>query len=84
MLPACRTEDEGFTIPQLDLTSSDVAEFLNELREFQEVFSDCFARRETREHFLRYLVGQFSTLERKSIEPMALKVEGGRSGPCSA
>jgi SRSO17 transposase len=78
MLPACRTEDEGLAIPQLDLTASDVAGFLDELQEFQEVFSDCFARQETREHFLRYLIGQFSTLERKSIEPMALKVEGGK------
>jgi hypothetical protein len=45
MLPVCRTEDEGFAISQLDVMSSDVAEFLDELREFQEVFSDCFARR---------------------------------------
>jgi SRSO17 transposase len=77
MLPACRTEVEGCAIPQLDVTSSDVAGFLDELREYQEVFSDCFARRETREHFFCYMMGQFSTLARKSIEPMALKVAGG-------
>lgn len=40
-------------------------------------FQDCFARREPREHFSRYMGGQFSALERKSIEPMALEVEGG-------
>jgi len=77
MLPACRTEDEGFAIPQLELTSRDVDGFFHELRDFHEAFSDCFARREPREHFLRYLAGQFSALERKSIELMALKVEGG-------
>jgi hypothetical protein len=74
MLPACRTEDEEFTIPHLELTPSDVDGFLHELQGFHEAFSDCFARREPREHFLRYLMGQFSKLERKSIEPMALKV----------
>jgi hypothetical protein len=37
MLPVCRTEDEGLAIPQLDGTSSDVAEYLDEWREFQEV-----------------------------------------------
>ena len=38
---------------------------------------DCFARSEPRAHFFDYMVGQFSKLERKSIEPMALDVEGG-------
>ena len=47
------------------------------MRGFHAAFRDCFTRREPREHFFRYLVGQFSPLERKSIEPMALKVEGG-------
>src|SRR6266540_1382650 len=77
MLPACRTESEGFASPQLDLTPSDVAGFLEELRGFHAAFEDCFTRREPREHFFRYLVGQFSSLERKSIEPIALEVEGG-------
>ncbi len=35
-------------------------------------FSDCFARRDTRDHFPVYLRGQLSELPRKSVEPIAL------------
>jgi SRSO17 transposase len=77
MLPACRTEGEGFAIPPFDVLPSDVEGFMDELREFQSAFHDCFSRREPREHFFDYMVGQCSPLERKSIEPMALQVEGG-------
>ena len=51
---------------------------MDELQAFQSVFHDCFARSETRAHFLDYMVGQYSPLARKSIEPIALAVEGGR------
>ncbi len=47
------------------------------LWEFQSTFHDCFARSEPRTHFFDSMVGQCSKLERKSIEPMALQVEGG-------
>jgi SRSO17 transposase len=77
MLPACRTSGEGFAIPTFDLVPSDVEGFMDELWEFQSAFHDCFARSEPRIHFFDYMVGQFSKLERKSIEPMALQVEGG-------
>jgi SRSO17 transposase len=77
MLPACRTGGEGFAIPTFDLVPSDVEGFMEELWEFQSTFHDCFARSEPRAHFFDYMVGQFSKLERKSIEPMALQVEGG-------
>ena len=77
MLPACRTNGEGFTIPTFDIVPSDVEGFMDELWEFQSAFHDCFARSEPRAHFFDYMVGQFSKLERKSIEPMALHVEGG-------
>src|SRR6266700_1724370 len=77
MLPACRTEGEGFTIPTFDVVPSDVKNFMDELQEFQAAFHDCFVRSEPRAHFFDYMVGQFSKLERKSIEPMALQVEGG-------
>jgi hypothetical protein len=77
MLPACRTGGEGFAIPTFDLVPSDVEGFMEELWEFQSTFHDCFARSEPRGHFFDYMVGQFSKLERKSIEPMALHVEGG-------
>jgi SRSO17 transposase len=77
MLPACRTAGEGFAIPTFDIVPSDVEGFLEELWEFQSTFHDCFARSEPRAHFFDYMVGQCSQLERKSIEPMALHVEGG-------
>ena len=50
---------------------------MEELWEFQSAFHDCFARSEPRANFFDYMVGQLSKLERKSIEPMALHVEGG-------
>jgi SRSO17 transposase len=77
MLPACRTGGESFAIPTFDLVPSDVEGFMEELWAFQSIFHDCFARSEPRAHFFDYMVGQFSKLERKSIEPMALQVEGG-------
>jgi SRSO17 transposase len=77
MLAACRTNGEGFAIPTFDLVPSDVEGFMEELWEFQSAFHDCFARSEPRAHFFDYMVGQFSKLERKSIEPMALQVDGG-------
>jgi SRSO17 transposase len=77
MLPASRTEGEVFAIPQFALDRRDVEGFLDELHGFHSAFRDCFARSEPREHFFHYMVGQFSELDRKSIEPMALRVEGG-------
>jgi SRSO17 transposase len=78
MLPACRTEGEAFAIPMFDVTSSDVEGFMEELWEFQSAFHDCFTRSEACVHFFDSMAGQFSKLERKSIEPMALQIEGAR------
>ena len=78
MLPESRTEDDLFSIPKFTVEKRDVDGFLNELRGYHELFSDCFAREEPRENFFRYMVGQFSELERKSIEPIALKIEDGK------
>jgi SRSO17 transposase len=77
MLPAYRTEGEAFSIPKFELTPQDVEGFLDELRAFHHHFRAGFARSEPREHFFNYMVGQCSALKRKSIEPMALHVEGG-------
>ena len=55
----------------------DIAAFINELRGFHEQFADCFVRSESREHFFNYMAGQFSELERKSIEPIALALKDG-------
>lgn len=44
------------------------------LRDYLSEFDDCFARKDTRGHLSKYVEGQLSDLERKSVEPMALKV----------
>ena len=77
MLPAYRTEGKEETLPPFALAHGDVEGLLHELQGFHEAFRECFTRREPREHFFRYMVGQLSPLERKSIEPMALEVDGG-------
>ena len=77
MLPEVRSQEYLFDVPKFDVSASDVKDFINELRGFHEIFSDCFHRSESRGHFFRYMVGQFSKLERKSIEPIALNVENG-------
>ena len=76
-IPACRTAGDEFAIPTFALTPRDVAEFTDELQEFQGLFHDCFPRSEPRVHFFDSMVGQLSPLERKSIEPIALRVPGG-------
>ena len=78
MLPESRTEGDLFSIPQFSVEKKDVKKFINELKGFHEQFSDCFSRSEPRDNFFKYMVGQFSELERKSIEPIALNVEGGK------
>jgi SRSO17 transposase len=77
MLPEIRNEDHLFPVPKFNVDDGDVKNFINELKGFHEVFIDCFHRSESRDHFFRYMVGQFSELERKSIEPIALAVEDG-------
>jgi len=44
---------------------------VGDLRRFLQLFDDCFARREGREHLQRYVHGQFSNIRRKCVEPMA-------------
>jgi SRSO17 transposase len=75
MLPLGRIADDVFAIPQFEVTAPEVEGFLDELRQFHTRFRDCFRRSEPREHFFRYMVGQFSTLERKSVEPIAVQTE---------
>jgi SRSO17 transposase len=81
MLPEIRTQEYLFSVPKFTITKDDVKDLTQELKGFHEVFSDCFHRSESRGHFFRYMVGQFSELERKSIEPIALNVEDGNVRP---
>lgn len=71
------SETEIFSIPKFAVEKTDVEGFMDELRGFHSTFQSCFTRSETRENFFHYMVGQFSELDRKSIEPIALRVEGG-------
>jgi len=75
MLPTIRCEDYLYPVPKFDLKVRDVKEFSNELNGFHEQFYDCFLRSESRLHFLNYMSGQFSDLDRKSIEPIALALK---------
>ena len=77
MLPIQRQNEYLYPVPKFDLKKADIKDFDDELKGFHELFSDCFQRSESRDHFLKYMAGQFSDLERKSIEPIALAVEHG-------
>jgi SRSO17 transposase len=77
MLPAIRSNEYTYSVPKFDLGKSDIKDFMNELKGFHDQFADCFQRSESRDHFFNYMVGQFSDLERKSIEPIALAVKDG-------
>lgn len=77
MLPEIRHDEGIYPIPQFEVEKIDIQGFMEELREFHSTFHDCFVRSEPRKNFFRYMVGQLSALERKSIEPIALHVEGG-------
>ncbi len=77
MLPCPRCDEHLYPVPKFDLDRDDVADFINELRGFHEQFADCFQRSESRGHFFNFMAGQFSALERKSIEPIALALENG-------
>jgi len=77
MRTECRIEEELCSIPKFTVEKEDVKDFVVELKGFHEQFRDCFSRTEPRENFYRYMVGQLSELERKSIEPIALNVEAG-------
>lgn len=77
MLPQCRITDPTFASPTFDVTPSDVGGWMDELRDFQAVFHDCFARGESQAHFFDDMAGQLCPLARKSIEPMAFQGLGG-------
>jgi SRSO17 transposase len=77
MLPSIRTQDYLYDIPKFDIKIPDVKSFAKELKGFHSQFAECFSREEPRENFYQYMAGQFSKLERKSIEPIAISIENG-------
>src|SRR5208337_3523359 len=80
MLPCPRSDERLYPVPKFDLGRDDIVDFVHELRGFHEQFAECFQRSESREHFYDYMAGQFSELERKSIEPIALALKEGNVG----
>ena len=77
MLPQIRNDERLFDVPKFDIKKQDIEGFDDELKGFHEAFRDCFSRSESRDHFFNYMAGQFSELERKSIEPIALAIKDG-------
>lgn len=63
--------------PVMNIASRDVAGLDDELKTYQQMFTDCFVRREQRHWALKYSQGQMLSLPRKSIEPMAVALAGG-------
>jgi len=74
MLPQFRNKLDPYRIPKLGIEMEAYDDFLEELKTYHGHFHDCFTRKEVRENFFEYMAGQFSHLERKSIEPIALAV----------
>jgi len=66
-----------YDIPKFDITVPDIKGFAKELEGFHSQFAHCFSREEPRENFYRYMSGQFSKPERKSIEPIAISIQEG-------
>ena len=63
--------------PATTLAARDVEALAEELVAYHAAFAPLFQRAEQRTWALAYLHGQLLELERKSIEPMALALEGG-------
>src|SRR5258708_2874729 len=59
------------------LTAADVTGLAAALTRYHAEFAACFRRAEQRHWARKYLEGQLSPIPRKSVEPMALAVEGG-------
>lgn len=65
------------TPPPLDLTPEEVAALADELMHYQAAFADLYYRKEQAHWGYKYLQGLLLPIERKSIEPMALALDGG-------
>lgn len=64
------------TAPAMNLTVEDLKSVLGELKNYHEIYSPMFQRREQRENAEMYLKGLLSPLERKSVERIVLGVRG--------
>ena len=55
------------------MDAESLTKLVPELERFAARFADCFADRRSRDHLPIYVRGQLSDLDRKSVEPIALK-----------
>ena len=78
MLPEIRQSEYLYDVPKFELDRTDIDDLMKDLKAFHEDFADCFHRSESRDNFLRYMSGQFSPIERKSIEPISHAIEGAQ------
>ena len=65
------------TPPPLELSPQEIAALADALVEYHAAFADLYYRKEQAHWGLKYLQGLMLPLERKSIESMALALEGG-------
>jgi SRSO17 transposase len=63
--------------PPLDLTPEEVAALADELIHYHAAFAELYYRKEQAHWGYKYLQGLMLPIERKSIEPMALALDGG-------
>jgi SRSO17 transposase len=63
-------------MPSFEMEPEDLPELVDAFGEYYLLFRDCFGRVENEELSRSYLQGLLSSLERKSVEPMALSLLG--------
>jgi len=63
--------------PPLDLTPREIAALADELVHYHAAFAELYYRKEQAHWGCKYLQGLMLPIERKSIEPMALALDGG-------
>ena len=63
--------------PEINLAPRDVAALASELRAYHGACTALFERAEQRRWALAYTEGQMLDIDRKSIDPMALALDGG-------
>ncbi|MFV1977661.1 MAG: IS701 family transposase, partial [Candidatus Scalindua sp.] len=62
--------------PGIELSESDIEKLAEELLEYHALFEEGFRRKEQIDLSLCYLQGLLSKLDRKSVEPIALRLRG--------
>jgi SRSO17 transposase len=65
------------TPPPLDLTPQEIVALAEELRAYHAAFAALYARKEQAHWGYKYLQGLLLPIARKSIEPLALALDGG-------